>query len=359
MANTQTIQIKLAPTAAKKKIYIIDEAHMLTTEASNALLKTLEEPPEHVIFVLATTNPEKLIDTIRSRAVSVNFRKATEEEILSSLKRVVTGEKVSVSESVLKDIAKKAGGAFRDGVKILEQVIMEGEESINKFREGEEIFLKDLYQKNRQNCIHFIRVNIEKGLNIENLLKNITLSVQNEILNGKIEMVGLAELLIEASAQMKNSPIEELPLEIAIVKWCLAERDPALQDNVDEIVVELDAKASSEAIPTIQASAWDNEEVWRSISSTIKPVNASLEALLRSSKPLSYNGNTLTLGVFYKFHKERLEEASHRKVVEEITSKVLNSETRIVCTLMDAPIIAPLTEDKDKDIIRVAEEIFS
>ena len=81
--------VKLAPVAAKKKIYIIDEAHMLTTEASNALLKTLEEPPDHVVFILATTNPEKLIDTIRSRTTYIPFRKANPEEILVSLKRVV------------------------------------------------------------------------------------------------------------------------------------------------------------------------------------------------------------------------------------------------------------------------------
>src|SRR3990167_6143081 len=77
--------VKLSPAKAKKKVYIIDEAHMLTTEASNALLKTLEEPPSHVVFILATTNPEKLIETIRSRAVNINFRKATPPELASSL----------------------------------------------------------------------------------------------------------------------------------------------------------------------------------------------------------------------------------------------------------------------------------
>ena len=78
------------------KIFIVDEVHMLTKDAFNALLKTLEEPPGHCVFILATTNPEKLIETIRSRTTVINFTKATNEEIVRSLTRVVKGEKIKV-----------------------------------------------------------------------------------------------------------------------------------------------------------------------------------------------------------------------------------------------------------------------
>ena len=118
--------VKLAPASGKKKIYIIDEAHMLTTEASNAILKLLEEPPAHVIFILATTNPEKLIDTIRSRTTNIAFKKATSTEIVRSLKRVVEGEKIKIAEDALSVIADFANGAFRDAIKVLEQSIGEG-----------------------------------------------------------------------------------------------------------------------------------------------------------------------------------------------------------------------------------------
>src|SRR3989344_3187949 len=86
--------VKLSPISARMKVYIIDEAHMLTTEASNALLKTLEEPPAHAMFILATTAPEKLLDTIRSRSTLINFYKGTVPEVIRSLKRVVKGEKL-------------------------------------------------------------------------------------------------------------------------------------------------------------------------------------------------------------------------------------------------------------------------
>ena len=94
--------VKLSAARARKKVYIIDEAHMLTLEASNALLKTLEEPPDHVIFILATTNPEKLIETIRSRCLNIVFKKATPDEITRSLDRAVKGEKIKIKEDNIK-----------------------------------------------------------------------------------------------------------------------------------------------------------------------------------------------------------------------------------------------------------------
>src|SRR3990167_5991416 len=106
--------VKLSPAKASKKVYIIDEVHMLTLEASNALLKTLEEPPEHVMFILATTNPEKLIETIRSRTTNIAFRKATAEEIVRSLSRAVKGEKMKINEESLNEMAGASGGSFRD-----------------------------------------------------------------------------------------------------------------------------------------------------------------------------------------------------------------------------------------------------
>ena len=105
--------VKLSPVSARTKIYIVDEAHMLTTEAANAFLKTLEEPPSHVVFILATTNPEKLIPTVRSRLTSVVFPRAKPAEIKRQLRRVVDGEKWQVEEDALDIIATASEGSFR------------------------------------------------------------------------------------------------------------------------------------------------------------------------------------------------------------------------------------------------------
>src|SRR3990167_10708590 len=117
--------VKLAPALGRKKVYIIDEAHMLTLEAANALLKTLEEPPSHVLFVLATTLPEKLPDTIRSRCTLIAFRKAVPQEVISSLDKAVLGEKLDIEDQALEEIAKRVDGSFREAHKILEQLSFE------------------------------------------------------------------------------------------------------------------------------------------------------------------------------------------------------------------------------------------
>ena len=115
-------KIKLYPSSGRFKVYIIDEAHMLTQEAFNALLKTLEEPPEHVIFVLATTEPQKIPATIASRTTRFDFKVPTVEQIGEKLGFIAKQEGWSIPEQSLEEIARMAGGAFRDAEVLLEKV---------------------------------------------------------------------------------------------------------------------------------------------------------------------------------------------------------------------------------------------
>jgi len=115
--------VRYAPAGARHKVVILDEAHMLTTEASNALLKTLEEPPDRVIFVMATTEPEELVDTIRSRAQQFHFRALSFTEIVQALEAIVKQEKVAAEPAALAVIARAADGSLRDGLSLLEQAL--------------------------------------------------------------------------------------------------------------------------------------------------------------------------------------------------------------------------------------------
>lgn len=411
--------VKLSPTNATKKIYIIDEAHMLTTEASNALLKTLEEPPEHVVFILATTNPEKLIDTIRSRTTFIPFKKASNDEIVTSLKRVVKGEKIKIDDSGLTVIASASDGSFRDGIKILEQLVSEEKELSKEFLEeylfkrktfdlDEFVYL--LIEKDTKKLIEVIGQFGLKGVMVEtflegligklrvSLLSKVGVGVDEKVDLSKKELIKLIELLDVALKDIGTSPIEELPLEIAVIKWCGESEIPEveskvrgtgeedLKKNSKEQNLEPDPSDSKEVLDntvlpeasnqTVAVLVEDslenmiekvNSDIWKNILSLVKPINASVEALLRSAKPISYDGKVLTLGVYYKFHKERLEDTKHRKIVEDTVAKVLKSPTKVTCTLVDPPpkviiaetkIEAVLTEGADKDIIKAAEEIF-
>lgn len=113
---------RIAPVSAQKKIYIIDEVHMLSKPAFNALLKTLEEPPEHVVFILATTNIEKLPQTIISRTQQFNFRLITNDDAFKHLKFIAKQEKINISDDALQLIAERGNGSFRDSISLLDQL---------------------------------------------------------------------------------------------------------------------------------------------------------------------------------------------------------------------------------------------
>ena len=116
-------KVKFAPTEVRYKVYIVDEVHMLTTEAFNALLKTLEEPPDHVIFILATTEPHKLPQTIRSRCQHFPFHRISFREIVRHLHRICDAQSVEVDEAALATIARAADGGMRDALSLLDQVL--------------------------------------------------------------------------------------------------------------------------------------------------------------------------------------------------------------------------------------------
>jgi len=376
--------VNLAPTKSKKKIYIIDEAHMLTTEASNALLKTLEEPPEHVIFILATTNPEKLIDTIRSRTTFISFRKANSDEIVRSIKRVIAAEKIKISEESILKIADISGGSFRDAIKILEQYILEGEEYLNRYKSSElDNFIGFLVKKDEKSAINEIEKNVNSGASMEIFLAELLEIFHQAILSevgigenkvdglGKDDLLKLSDLFTEANRNLADSLVEQLPVEIAVVKWCSpnGKRQEVKSESEGGLIKKDEsAPAESGGTDTTQESVGIvNDDIWKKILSEVHPINVSIEGLLRASRPLTYDGKTLTLGVFYKFHKERLEDKNHRRILEEVIEKVLNCPTRIACTLVEPPaknIIEEskqepiLTESTEPDIIKAAEEIF-
>ena len=112
----------IAPTEGKYKVYIMDEAHMLTREAANAFLKILEEPPAHVVFIMATTNPEKLPITITSRAVIYNFSLAPTATMTAHLQKIAKVEKISITDDALAIIIQRGGGSFRDSISLLDQL---------------------------------------------------------------------------------------------------------------------------------------------------------------------------------------------------------------------------------------------
>lgn len=115
-------KVQIAPVSAPKKVYIIDEVHMLSKSAFNALLKTLEEPPEHVVFILATTDADKLPATILSRVQRFNFRLISEADVVAHLRTIAEAERIAIDDDALRLIAEQGQGSFRDSISLLDQL---------------------------------------------------------------------------------------------------------------------------------------------------------------------------------------------------------------------------------------------
>jgi len=231
-------ETSLMPMAGKYRVYIIDEAHMITNDGFNALLKTLEEPPETVIFILATTNLEKVPKTIQSRCVLVQFGSAQSDEIVHMLKRIKIGEKLSISEEALDIIAKHCDLSFRDGAKILEEIVLSGkidtESILKKVGIRSKIILyESLQKKNTVQILAWIKEFGLSGGNIYLLIEELLLDLQNHLLSlHKVpgntshlsytlkETIVLMKLLNEAYGFIKLSPYPVIPLEVALLEYC-------------------------------------------------------------------------------------------------------------------------------------------
>lgn len=231
--------VKLAPPTGRTKVYIIDEAHMLTTEAFNALLKTLEEPPEQVVFILATTEVHRLPQTILSRATMINFSQASKEEIMQSLKRIIKKEKLEIENGVLNLIINFAEGSFRDAIKILEQLAVEKKITLEQtqtfFKESlsnPDVLINLLVKKDIKMALEEIDQLSKKGINIKQftiqlieilrltlLAKMGVMEKQNDLNISVDELKKLIDLLLIAINKIRLSPIAELPLELAVVEW--------------------------------------------------------------------------------------------------------------------------------------------
>lgn len=245
-------KIAYAPTRAKAKVYIIDEVHMLTKEAFNALLKTLEEPPEHVYFILATTEVHKIPETILSRCQRFDFRRMAEKDAIGRLIYIAKGEGIVAEDEALKVIAHHSEGGMRDAIGLLEQLATEKslntEDVCRALGVSGASSLENLYgfleKKAAQDALTEIQALYDQGHDLyyftkrflEFLRKRMHESV-NEGNAAKTEwLLGVIGNFQKAYEQARFASIVELPLELAIVKSCLGvavKVEPAVAAKVD------------------------------------------------------------------------------------------------------------------------------
>jgi len=258
-------RIRLAPTEGRYKVYIIDEAHMLTTEAANALLKTLEEPPAHAVLVLVTTEPHRLPPTILSRCQRFDFRRVSQKEIVARLRHIAQSEGFAIEEPALVLIGAAADGSLRDAESILDQLAAFAEGPITPQdvqavlgMVAEEVALRfaaGIIARDARSCLDLVNHTINEGKDVRQVMRTLLdhfrdllvlktgtagdvldtteqrlRALQQQAQEANIEDILRAlAVLSAAEAEARWSPQPRLLLEIALIRLCRPEMDPTLE----------------------------------------------------------------------------------------------------------------------------------
>lgn len=409
--------VTLPPTIGTYKVYIIDEAHMLSIGAWNALLKTLEEPPAHVVFILATTNVGKVPETILSRAMRFDLTQFPVDEIMNKLQKIAKAEKITIEKEALLIIARAARGGMRDAEMLFTQVATLEESPIdgkrvalllgvtdrqalakflslvaaNDFLHGLE-FLREL-KSNGVNFIPFLNHLLEYTRTLlffavdaaaaAKLSPDMTKEEKETAKTvaeslGSHRIIECLERFQEACINMKETPIVELPLEIALAKLVHTPPNPKAPSatpptppvgiasskptgsltppsqfspsGIKSSTVELVMKTPRESVVAPDAALARSKQVfknkieepdqslakalpapdfsliknrWSQIVAEAKTINASVGVALSAATPTTVRGNKLVLTVKYPFHKERLEAKQHRLTLGKAFDTIL------------------------------------
>ena len=229
-------KVNIVPSELKYKVYIIDEVHMLTTGAFNALLKTLEEPPKHVVFILATTDPEKVSDTIISRCQCFSFKRITVDNIENKLKEVCKKEKITTDDKILKLIAEYSDGGLRDSLSTLDKIASYKTDKLteNDFYEINDMVLLEevenfknvILNSDYEEIVNKINTYNQNGKNLIEILSQLMNLLCNEIIdnynnNKRIneKEVELLNLLNEKMFDIKKSSNPKIYIEVLLLTF--------------------------------------------------------------------------------------------------------------------------------------------
>lgn len=409
-------RINLPPQEGKMTVYILDEVHMLTTEAFNALLKILEEPPSHVVFILATTELQKIPATIISRCTVLQFRKASDQEIAHALAKVLKAEKIKANEADLLTVAKRADGSFRDGVKLLEMACRSGKFDLAAIQDSLALgnqqnittLLTAVMQKDSERVLtlfeelrahNFDDRQFYKDLLTflhDDLLVNVGVKTGTPFTQAKIDQFFLKEF--QDLTEHGDSLIPFLPLELKCLaliersqksggsngnssggsdakKAPLNSKNHVVAKNaalsavvltevelVKEQVtsalpaVELGLPEQTDAVEKVNFVTQDVEQIWQGLLAALAADNFSLSTLLKSCQPAGIKGRTLEIYTYYPFHQEQLAQHKHLQLLEDKCYELFGQRLQFAFLLASKKADQETEEEKTAELLSMAKE---
>lgn len=359
-------RVNVSPTSAKYKVYIIDEVHMLTKEAFNALLKTLEEPPEHAIFILATTEAHKVPETIVSRTQRFTFKPVDQKKVVTHLKKIAKKEKITIDEDALQLIAAHGEGSFRDSISLLDQVrhtsqhikLADVQQAIGQ---APDELLVQLVSATAVHDPSLIMKALDQlrtqGSQPAQIAKQLAARIRaglrdgNDLLSNHDALLLLRLLLAVPGSHDPGLALEialyEIALDTAVasppatatvdVKPSTTNRALQTPEPPDRTMGTDSAKTATkqtfkerdiEKLKTDSSKAHSpkeenvlNPETWQQILDAIKVNHNTLYSITRMAEP-TFNDDTLILAFAFPFHQKRLNDGKHRQVLLDIINDV-------------------------------------
>jgi DNA polymerase-3 subunit gamma/tau len=335
-------RVHIAPTSAKYKVYIIDEVHMLTREAFNALLKTLEEPPDHAIFILATTEVNKLPDTIVSRCVRFSFRPISTDILVNHLASIAKQEKIKVSTAALRLIAEHGQGSFRDSISLLEQVKnlpqpidIEIVESMLGL--APEVVINNIVESLESGAIKRLTQELEAAYaygseaamlanQISSLLREKLIKKDSSLSNTHL-IDTLQKLLMVAGSVRPKAELELILIFAALnnqsqeainnssetiskTETSISTKEKVTSEDTENLVAEVPVAATSSDMPM-------DLELWDSVLSNLKQKYNTLYSIVRMAEVHRFD-NTLELTFKFPFHYKQINESKNQTIMRTL-----------------------------------------
>jgi DNA polymerase III subunit gamma/tau len=347
-------RVSLPPQEGLITVYILDEAHMLTNDAFNALLKLLEEPPQHTLFILATTELHKIPSTIVSRCQVINFQKASPTELSKALWGVVKSEKIEAKQADIDALVRKADGSFRDVIKLAELSVKDGALSLEQInanifgnidseieklissminKDSTAVMLQFEYFRKQQLDPVYLHKRLLEVLH-RSLLASYQLENSKEIVNSEVAQFLLLQL---SDSQLSAiNPMPHLPLELKILS--IIQKAQKNNKSKQEVITvsALDVTVTSQLIVPIESieSAKLNTAVllprvksnenlstqWNSFIDAVKSVSTHVGLLLQSTKLINVEENRASVAVYYEFHHQQLLTSLVQDILQKTSS---------------------------------------
>ncbi len=345
-------KVHTLPSSAKYKVYIIDEVHMLTNEAFNALLKTLEEPPAHVIFILATTNPNKLPETIISRTQRFSFKPIDNLSAVSHLKEIAKKEKIKINDQALRLIAEHGDGSFRDSISLLDQMGSSGQEvteeditrvlgippsaAIDKL-----VYMIDSQNGTYREVSEELKELIDQGFSSQLLAKRLMNDLRDKLIDGSLNLepsktIEILKDLLDINGAADPNSYLLLTLIKALPKPRETESLLSKETGPEITKKESPTKKVAAAVSTThQKSAKPvvSEEIWPQILNELKNRYNTLYGIVRMAQPVFKDNNRLDLIFDFPFHKKKVAEAKNKQLISNIILELTDQDFVINCYL--------------------------